>query len=102
MIRQTITREKTGGYTVSTYVDGVERRQTWTAGNRRDAEATARFDKAEVIMPTCEVCGQRKKPIGRDAPAAASYCDSDCPGSRQDPQPGHYWPSEGPDRREAE
>lgn len=44
-------------------------------------------------MPDCAVCGLPKKPIGRDT-LVSGYCDSDCPGYRQDPQPGHLWPDE--------
>lgn len=46
--------------------------------------------------PHCVVCGLRKKPIGRDAPAAManSLCDHECAGYRQDPKPGHLWPGE--------
>jgi hypothetical protein len=47
-------------------------------------------------MPSCAVCGMRKKPRGRSAPleAANGYCDDDCPGYRQEPRPGHLWPGE--------
>lgn len=31
-----------GGFTVETFVDGALRRQTWTAGSKRDANETAR------------------------------------------------------------
>ncbi len=44
--------------------------------------------------PDCLVCKQRKHPIGRDAPAASSYCGHDCPGYTQEPRPGHLWPGE--------
>lgn len=44
----------------------------------------------------CVVCHKTKKPAGRDVPApcANSYCDSDCPGYYKDPTPGHLWPGE--------
>lgn len=44
----------------------------------------------------CEVCGLRKKPRGRDAPAAManSLCDYECPGYDMHPEPGHLWPGE--------
>lgn len=47
-------------------------------------------------MPECDMCGLRKKPIGRDAPTAVanSYCGYDCPGYMKDPTPGHLWPGE--------
>lgn len=47
-------------------------------------------------MPSCLVCGLRKKPIGRDAAAAFanSLCNEECPGYRQTPGPGHRWPEE--------
>lgn len=45
-------------------------------------------------LPPCTVCGQRKKPVGRDAGAAASYCGPDCPGYMTPPLPGHLWPGE--------
>lgn len=45
-------------------------------------------------MPECSTCHRTKKPTGRDAPISSSYCDSDCPGSRDEPKPGHLWPGE--------
>ena len=44
----------------------------------------------------CTVCGLRKKPIGRDAPAALanSLCDYECPGYYGEPWPGFLWPGE--------
>lgn len=45
-------------------------------------------------MPICGTCGRQKKPIGRDAAVDTSYCDRDCAGYRDDPQPGHFWPGE--------
>jgi hypothetical protein len=47
-------------------------------------------------MPECKVCRKRKAPRGRDVPAVAagSYCDRDCAGYYQDPEPGHLWPGE--------
>jgi hypothetical protein len=49
--------------------------------------------------PECKVCGQRKRPRGRSVPTEAenSYCGHDCPGYNEDPQPGHFWPSESDD-----
>lgn len=46
------------------------------------------------IVVRCCVCGQTKKPVGRDAPMAASYCDDECRGYRQGPLPGSLWPGE--------
>ena len=45
---------------------------------------------------TCEVCGRRKKPIGRAAPMemANGLCDGDCPGYHDRPFPGDLWPGE--------
>mgnify|MGYP001599507367 CR=1 FL=1 len=53
-------------------------------------------------MPECTVCGLRKKPYGRDAGVAAanSYCGEDCPGYRQEPLAGHFWPNENKDEKE--
>jgi hypothetical protein len=51
-------------------------------------------------MPTCTVCGLRKKPRGRSAPLemANSLCSGpDCPGYAQGPQAGHLWPGEPAD-----
>ncbi len=44
----------------------------------------------------CTVCGLRKKPRGRDAPAAMgnSLCDWECEGYNKEPYPGHLWPGE--------
>lgn len=44
----------------------------------------------------CEVCGLRKKPVGRSAPMemANSLCDHECPGYDMDPKPGQLWPGE--------
>lgn len=50
-ITQTIRRESAAGdpgYLVETRVDGVLRRQTWTACGKRDAKRVARQDRAEV------------------------------------------------------
>jgi hypothetical protein len=46
--------------------------------------------------PECARCHRTKAPIGRSVPLAAcgSYCDSDCPGYREEPTPGHLWPGE--------
>ena len=40
----------------------------------------------------CAVCGQQKKPIGRDS--SRSLCDDDCRGYDSDPKPGDLWPGE--------
>ena len=47
-------------------------------------------------MPACSTCHRSKVPHGRDVAAAAhgSYCDSDCPGYRDEPTSGHLWPGE--------
>lgn len=47
-------------------------------------------------LPVCSICGLRKKPIGRDAPAAMAngLCDHECPGYLENPQPGYLWPGE--------
>lgn len=45
--RQTFTKES-GGWTVYTYVNGVLRCQTWTAGTKRDANDVARRDLLAV------------------------------------------------------
>jgi hypothetical protein len=52
------------GYLVETRVDGVLRRQTWTAGRKRDAAQVARQDRAEV---EATVTQERR---GQGAPAA--------------------------------
>lgn len=46
--------------------------------------------------PHCAECGMPKKPIGRDAGAAAAngYCVDECPGYRKEPHPGYLWPGE--------
>jgi len=46
------------------------------------------------IIVTCAVCGFQKKPIGRDAPFNAYYCEDGCPGYRAEPYPGSLWPGE--------
>lgn len=48
------------------------------------------------VAVNCTVCGMRKKPIGRSAAMemAASLCDDDCPGYREEPYPGQLWPGE--------
>lgn len=40
----------------------------------------------------CDVCGLRKKPVGRSAPMemANSLCDDECPGYRRGVLP-HLW-----------
>lgn len=45
-------------------------------------------------LPYCKRCQRAKKPIGRDQPLSASYCDTDCEGYREDPQPGLWWSRE--------
>lgn len=47
-------------------------------------------------MPVCEVCGRRKKPLGRSEPAegAGGLCGPDCSGYYLEPTPGHLWPGE--------
>lgn len=49
-----------------------------------------------AATPDCKTCGRRKKLTGRDYPAemGGAYCDSECPGYREAPQPGHLWWSE--------
>lgn len=44
----------------------------------------------------CTTCRMPKKPWGRSAPLEGSpvYCDSDCPGYREEPHPGELWPGE--------
>lgn len=44
----------------------------------------------------CRRCGRRKAPVGRSVPLpmAGSLCDDECPGYREEPQPGHLWPNE--------
>jgi hypothetical protein len=44
----------------------------------------------------CGRCRRRKAPRGRSvAPAmAGGLCDIDCPGYREEPEPGHLWPGE--------
>lgn len=44
----------------------------------------------------CETCGRTKVPIGRDPGAAAAndYCDHDCSGYMEPPEPGGDWPAE--------
>ena len=41
----------------------------------------------------CARCGRMKQPRGRSVPpeAGAAYCDWDCPGYGEDPQPPHLW-----------
>lgn len=47
-------------------------------------------------MPECTVCHMRKKPMGRDSPAASGncYCDFQCPGYLIGQKAGHLWPGE--------
>lgn len=44
-------------------------------------------------MPDCLTCGLQKKPYGRDT-MVSGYCDTDCPGYREEPLAGHLWPDE--------
>lgn len=53
--------------------------------------------EACAAMPECTVCGRRKQPRWRDS-MDTGLCDSDCPGYRLPPLPGHLWPSEWRDR----
>ena len=46
------------------------------------------------ISVTCTVCHRTKKPHGRSAPIATSYCDDDCIGYTLEPLPGCLWPGE--------
>ena len=46
------------------------------------------------ISVYCEVCGNQKKPFGRDAPITSSYCMYDCTGYHKEPLPGSLWPGE--------
>ena len=47
------------------------------------------------IRVTCAICGRTKKPHGRSAPMASSYCDAnECEGYYLDPVPGCLWPGE--------
>lgn len=50
------------------------------------------------IRPECNVCGLRKKPLGRSDPleAANGMCDSDCKGYCQRPLPSSYWRPDEP------
>lgn len=61
--------------------------------------ATLECTESCYAMPECTVCGMRKAPVGRSLPLEAcnSYCDWDCRGYKQDPKPGHLWPSERED-----
>jgi hypothetical protein len=45
------------------------------------------------FAPQCRTCGRIKKPRGRDS-MDNGRCDSDCPGYKEDPAPGHLWPGE--------
>ena len=43
----------------------------------------------------CVVCGRYKTPRGRSGPMESYDCEAgDCPGYRQDPDPGELWPGE--------
>lgn len=44
----------------------------------------------------CTTCRRSKKPFGRDPGAAAAngYCDRECPGYFEDPEPTSLWPGE--------
>ncbi len=63
-------------------------------------EPVSEHTEACWATPECTVCGLRKKPWGRDVPMAAAngMCGSNCEGYAQDPQPGHFWPDEEPER----
>ena len=52
--------------------------------------------KEKGVAVECAVCHRMKKPVGRSAllRMANGLCDDDCPGYRQDPQPGSLWPGE--------
>lgn len=43
--------QEAGGWTVLTSVDGVLRRQAWTLGSKRDANALAKQERAAVSAP---------------------------------------------------
>ena len=58
--------------------------------------ATDQCDESCWSLPECAVCHRSKKPLGRDAPLSSHHCDTDCPGYRREPFPGHLWPSESP------
>lgn len=64
------------------------------------ADCTIECERA----PDCATCRKRKKPVGRSAPMemANALCDSDCPGYREEPTPGHLWPGELAREREAQ
>ena len=49
------------------------------------------------IAVYCEVCKLMKKPHGRSAPLAASYCDEECEGYTRMPFAGCLWPNETED-----
>ena len=75
-------------------VNGIVKREADKAFQRRQKN---RRRKAEPdVAVNCTVCGLRKKPIGRDAPAAManSLCNHECPGHHKDPYPGHLWSGE--------
>lgn len=44
-------------------------------------------------LVTCETCGRRKKPIGRDS-SDNGLCDQDCHGYYDSPVPTYRWPGE--------
>lgn len=77
------------------------------AENKRLREELAEAEEAIRILTSlpqakpitgeaveCVACGQRKAPIGRDAPSMLYLCDQECPGYKEDPRPGFLWPGE--------
>lgn len=61
-------------------------RPTWLRGCTEACE----------VWPTCTTCGHSKAPHGRSLPLEMcnGYCDRDCPGYHQPPEPGHLFPGE--------
>ena len=59
-------------------------------------EARDEKPKPVGVAANCTVCGKRKKPVGRSAPAelAVGMCDFGCPGYLEFPMPGSLWPGE--------
>lgn len=47
-----------------------------------------------MYLPVCVVCGQPKKPLGRDPGLMGSHCDVGCDGYSKDPLPSRYWSRE--------
>lgn len=51
----------------------------------------------KVVGPplvTCVRCGRQKHPIGRDPGVIMDYCEHECVGHNQAPQPHWLWPGE--------